>query len=200
MTLNKKELTITLSKLKQKKSHTIELEQYQLDSEDASKMLWWAYLNGEIKNKIVADLGCGNGILGIGALILGAKKVYFVDIDEEALEAAKENSKEFKNTKFVLSNVKDFKEDVDVVLENPPFGVQKRKADLAFLEKAMEISKTVYTLHKIESKEFIEKVCIKNKFKVESLLEFKMLLKKVFMFHKKEKYFVDVGCWLLRKL
>lgn len=39
----------------------------------------------------VADIGCGSGILGIGAVLLGAKKVYAVDIDPLAVRAARSN-------------------------------------------------------------------------------------------------------------
>ncbi|MEY4590069.1 MAG: hypothetical protein RL497_2145 [Pseudomonadota bacterium] len=38
------------------------------------------------------DYGCGSGILGIGALLLGAKSVLGVDIDPQALIATQENA------------------------------------------------------------------------------------------------------------
>jgi ribosomal protein L11 methyltransferase len=40
------------------------------------------------KNAIIADIGCGSGILSIGALLLGAKKVYSLDTDILAVRAA----------------------------------------------------------------------------------------------------------------
>lgn len=39
----------------------------------------------------VLDLGCGSGILSIGAMLLGAKSVTFVDIFENAVKTANEN-------------------------------------------------------------------------------------------------------------
>ncbi len=38
-------------------------------------------------HKTVIDFGCGSGILGIAALLLGAKSVVFTDIDPQALDA-----------------------------------------------------------------------------------------------------------------
>ena len=40
----------------------------------------------------VIDYGCGSGILGIGALLLGANKVLGVDIDPQALLATQDNA------------------------------------------------------------------------------------------------------------
>ncbi|PSN20306.1 50S ribosomal protein L11 methyltransferase [filamentous cyanobacterium CCP5] len=40
---------------------------------------------------IIADIGCGSGILSIGALLLGVKRVYAIDIDDMATGSAREN-------------------------------------------------------------------------------------------------------------
>lgn len=45
-----------------------------------------------LAGKTVIDYGCGSGILGIGALLLGAKQVYAVDIDPQAVLATKQNA------------------------------------------------------------------------------------------------------------
>ena len=89
--LSKSGLAIVLSKLEGFKEPKVRVEQYIMDSEIGAFVLWNAALLGDIKQKVSVDLGCGTGILGIGALILGAKMVYFVDSDQEALETAKEN-------------------------------------------------------------------------------------------------------------
>lgn len=47
----------------------------------------------DLKDKIVLDYGCGSGILGIAALLLGAKQVLAVDIDPQALLATRQNAK-----------------------------------------------------------------------------------------------------------
>lgn len=47
----------------------------------------------DFNNLEVVDYGCGSGILGIATLLLGAKKVFGVDIDPQALRATVENAK-----------------------------------------------------------------------------------------------------------
>ena len=74
---SKKELAILLSKLKTFDTPKTHLEQYSTDSEIAADILWFAYQNKDIEGKKIADFGCGTGILGIGALNLGANKILF---------------------------------------------------------------------------------------------------------------------------
>ena len=40
----------------------------------------------------VLDIGCGSGILSIGAMLLGAREAYAVDIEQNAAQAAAENA------------------------------------------------------------------------------------------------------------
>lgn len=44
-----------------------------------------------LSGKVIADLGCGSGILGLAALSLGAKKVYAVDTDSLAVDSTRNN-------------------------------------------------------------------------------------------------------------
>lgn len=46
----------------------------------------------DLAGKTVIDYGCGSGILGIAALLLGAKQVYAVDIDPQAVLATQQNA------------------------------------------------------------------------------------------------------------
>jgi ribosomal protein L11 methyltransferase len=43
------------------------------------------------ENVVIADIGCGSGILSIGALLLGAKKAYAVDTDPLAVQSTISN-------------------------------------------------------------------------------------------------------------
>ncbi|MBS3112031.1 hypothetical protein J4459_02100 [Candidatus Woesearchaeota archaeon] len=55
----------------------------------------------------------------------------------------------------------------------------------------MKYAKSIYSIHKIESKGFINKLCKENNFKVETIKEFKILLKKTQKFHKKESIQIE---------
>ena len=49
-------------------------------------------LGGEdAKHQAIADIGCGSGILSLGAVLLGAKKVYAVDTDALATKTCRSN-------------------------------------------------------------------------------------------------------------
>lgn len=46
----------------------------------------------DCQDKTIIDYGCGSGILGIAALLLGAKNMVGIDIDPQAVEATQENA------------------------------------------------------------------------------------------------------------
>lgn len=46
-----------------------------------------------LQGQTVIDFGCGSGILGIAALLLGATQAWGTDIDPQALEASRENAR-----------------------------------------------------------------------------------------------------------
>jgi putative methylase len=203
-------LAVILSRLKGFEKPKIELEQYSTESEIAAEILWNMIFRREIEGKVIADLGCGTGILGIGALLLGAKRVFLVDKDEEAIDIAKKNltyiEEQFdedmpERAEFVCKDIALFDEKVDIVVENPPFGIQgKRHSDKEFLEKAMQISSVIYSFHKSESKQFIAAVSRDNGFKINGYWEFDWPVKRAFSFHTKKIERIKVGCWRLEKI
>ncbi|MEL9939747.1 MAG: METTL5 family protein [Ignisphaera sp.] len=134
------------------------LEQYLCDSRIASEMLWNAYISGDIRDKIVADLGCGTGMLAYGALILGSKEVICIDIDCEAILTAKNflSSKNLFNASFICADVNVLSlRAVDTIVMNPPFGVYRQKSDMQFLESALRLRpRAIYTIHKYSQKLF----------------------------------------------
>ena len=63
------------------------LEQYPTRPHIAACMLQTIHETfDDIENRNVGDLGCGCGVLSIGAAMLGAGAVTGVDVDQDALE------------------------------------------------------------------------------------------------------------------
>lgn len=206
---SKSQLAIALSRLavfENFEKPQLMKEQYATDSEAAAEAVWFAYLQGDIQDKVVADLGCGTGLLGIAARMLGAKKVYFVDNDKEALEICRRNidaavSKETSaKVAIVNSGVADFSTKVDTVVQNPPFGTKTRHADRAFLLQAFKTSTIVYSFHKIETADFVKKIAADNGFAVTNVLPLQLQLKQTYRFHRSRIRRVGVGFFRIVKM
>lgn len=196
--LSRSRLAIELSTIKGFSEPKVRVEQYITDSEIAATVLWDAYMKGDIKGKVIADLGCGTGILGIGAVMLGASKVYFVESESSAMEIAKKNVENIESeslSEFFLGDVGDFNEKVGTVIMNPPFGVKSEHSDRKFLEKAFGISKVVYSFHKSETKEFIERFAKAKNFEISQVVDFEFPLKASMRFHKKRIERINVSCF-----
>lgn len=91
--LKKKDLERLLSELEVNPSPKVEWEQYTSSSEVAANLLFIAaFTFNDIVGREVFDLGCGNGVLGIGATLIGAKRVVGLDLDPRVLTIARRNS------------------------------------------------------------------------------------------------------------
>ena len=157
--VRKLDLEIALSKIGPHPSPKAVLEQYTIPPKAASELLYTAaYIHDDIADKTVVDLGCGTGTLAIGSALLGARETVGVDIDRIAVRIAKKRANILgvgATTQWIIADVATIRGSFDTVLQNPPFGVQKRKADRRFLRKALEIGKRVYSLHKSSSKNLL---------------------------------------------
>lgn len=200
---SKVRLAVELSKLAVFEDPNLATEQYPMDSETGAEVLWDATFKGDIEGKSIADFGCGTGILGIGALLLNAGHVFFVDSDEKALETLKANLEKYPFPAAAHSvhhtDVASFGEKADVIIQNPPFGTKKKHADREFLVKAFSTADVIYTFHKTTSKEFIAKIAGDNGFTVTHYYEFDFPLKMEHLFHKHKIHRIKVGCWRLEK-
>jgi putative methylase len=195
MSLTKKKLEILLEKLEPFQKPKVSLEQYTIPSNIAAEVLYYAYLKGDVEGKVVYDLGCGTGRLAIGCALLNAKEVIGIDADEEALDIAKKNANKLAlNIKWTKCSIKDIKGKADTVVQNPPFGVKKKKADRIFLEKAFEVGKVIYSMHKAETREFIMQYIKKLGGRVTDVTSLEFALPYSYKFHRKEmkKILVDV--------
>uniref|UniRef100_A0A7S3E8J6 Methyltransferase small domain-containing protein n=1 Tax=Rhodosorus marinus TaxID=101924 RepID=A0A7S3E8J6_9RHOD len=90
-----RELESALSGVKTFSQPKVELEQYPTSAHLAARMLHVAQGSfGDLEDRCVADMGCGGGILAIGACLLGASYVVGFDVDADALEIAASNAHE----------------------------------------------------------------------------------------------------------
>ena len=198
---SKKALAVLLSRLEGFKGPKVSVEQYTTDAEIAAEVLWEAFMKGDI-GKVSVDLGCGTGILGIGLLLMGAEKVYFVDSDQDSLDIAKKNLEKVKSEGysigkciFICQDVDVFEEKADLIVQNPPFGIKVRHMDKVFLNKAFELSNLVYSFHKSESKRFVQAISEDNSFKVTNIWDFEFPLKATMSYHTHRIRRIKVSCF-----
>lgn len=199
-----RKLEMALEKAEGFAAPNVNLEQYKTPATVAAPFLHLAFMSGDIAGKTIYDLGCGTGILSIGAAILGASNVIGFDIDEAAVSGAEKNTalmdSEIHETDigFFVTDVSKIPEMIesgelkraDTVLMNPPFGAQEKGSDRPFLEAAIASGDVVYSIHNKGSRAFIEKF-IKPAVVTDCFIT-EFPIRKTFDFHKKEIQSIDV--------
>lgn len=193
--MKKKELEIFLQKIPDFEKPKPGLEQYVTPAGIVADIIFCAFQMGDIKNKIVLDLGCGTGIFSVGAYVAGAKKVTGIDSDEDAIKTAKKFADEKKlKIDFIVKDVKDVDILCDTVIMNPPFGAQKSNinADRRFIEKAFEKANVIYSLHLTKTVSFIEKMISSLKGNIDFTKDYYFPIKHSQPFHAKKVVFFDV--------
>jgi len=199
--MKRKDLEMILQRLDTFQSPRADLEQYPTPAPIAADLLFQAYASGDIEGKAVLDLGCGTGILGIGAKLLGADKVVGVEVDGKALEQARGNcDRAGVELELLQMDVSDVQGTYDTVVMNPPFGSQNKHADRPFLEKATECAGCVYTLHMTDTLDFLAKLISARGFAIEDQKRFKFDIPHTFAFHRKLRKSFDVSLLCLRKM
>ncbi len=222
--VRKLDLEISLSKVDPHPSPKAKLEQYTITTEVAAELLYiGAYTYNDIIDKTIIDLGCGSGRLAIGSALLGAKKAVGVDIDRDATKTALKNAEKLnvkEKTQWITANIAAVQGTFDTVLQNPPFGVQRRKADRKFLEKALRIGKRVYSLHKGNTKKrglirnlrkrvpepsqvspspFLKRFIEKHGGQIENVITMPMTIPHMFNFHRKKRHQFFVDLYIIEK-
>ena len=192
--MKKRSLEISLEKLAKPTDPKPELEQYTTPADIAADMLWTALSYGDVQGKRIADLGCGGGILGIGAALIGASDVVCYDSDPGMIPLVYSNSEAAKvKVEAICSEVRSIEGHFDTVVQNPPFGAQNPGADRPFLLAAIRISDVAYSLHLAETTEFVAKFCKSQKAEVQHIKNYKFKIPFMFEFHTKPAEFVDVA-------
>ncbi|HII33631.1 MAG TPA: methyltransferase [Candidatus Thalassarchaeaceae archaeon] len=196
-------LAITLSKLDLNENPDSSLEQYFTPGEIASRWLSDIRAFGDISPGCrIADLGAGNGILGIGAAIMGAGFVTFIDVDQEMCKLIAKNSEStLQAGSYEIMNIEIGKEDpdlsnIDLVISNPPWGRQTEGADSHFLDLISTLGVTAHLMHSSDAQH------IKNRFEnmgwnVEKYGEADFPIPASYAHHKKTRGSTRAGFWRL---
>ncbi len=158
MAMRTRRLAMLLSGLEPHSSKSVELEQYATDGDLAARWLAdiaaFSDLSGGCK---VVDLGAGNGVLGLGALAMGAGRAILVEADQAACDVAKSNAESMgfaDSVEVIQATLGSDPIDLgsaDVVISNPPWGRQTPRADRPFLEAIIGAEAPAHLLHSAEA-------------------------------------------------
>uniref|UniRef100_A0A023GJC7 Methyltransferase-like protein 5 n=2 Tax=Amblyomma TaxID=6942 RepID=A0A023GJC7_AMBTT len=178
----------------------VHLEQYPTPPDIAAHVMHHVFSQGELEGKLVADLGCGTGILGIGAAILNAGYVIGFDIDAAALEVCVQNFVEMElvsvdtvQCDLTLEPDARWKAMFDTVVMNPPFGTRTKGLDMVFLKSALFMSSgSVYSLHKTSTREHIVKKAEEWGVDCRVVAELRYNIDRLYTFHKRDSADVAV--------
>jgi putative methylase len=171
------------------------LEQYRTPPELAGHLVHLADLRSDIEDQTVLDLGCGTGMLALGAALRSPERVVGVDIDPAPLSTARVNERRIASATPVAwvradataapLNPSPAK---TTVLMNPPFGAQasNEHADRAFLQTAAKRASVSYSIHNEGSESFVESFADDNDGHVTESYQTEFDLPRQFEFHDAE--------------
>lgn len=182
----RKEVEMALQSLRGFEDPTACLEQYETPAPLASDLLHLAWSHGDLEGRVL-DMGCGTGVLGVGAALYNAR-VVGVDADAEALRTARSNAGAAgvsERTDWLRGDVSSLAvTGADTVVMNPPFGAQQSGADRPFLSAAERVAETAYTVHNQGSLGFVEAFVDGN---VTDGFETRVTLPRRFGFHEEDE-------------
>lgn len=156
------------------------------------------YVYDDVRDKLVADLGCGTGRLGIGAIMLGSIGLVGVDIDPTALSVAVENARDAgveDSCHWIAGEISSIHTAFDTVIMNPPFGTRNRHLDVIFLSEAMRLAGTVYSLHKSSTRRFMTDFIKRHGGDISTLIQLEVDIPQMFSFHERAHRSVTVDLY-----
>ena len=188
--MKQRKLEILLEKVAGFDSPNVRLEQYATPAVLAAEVLHFAYMNGDLADTVY-DLGCGTGILAIGAKLLGAERVVGFDTAEKALEIARNNAvKMGVDVEFKCCDISDINGNAHTVVMNPSFGAQAKGSDSTVILTALRTSRVTYSIHNCGSHDFIQKFI--SPAVITEWYKTSFSMKRTFKFHKKDVEQIEV--------
>jgi putative methylase len=200
-----KNLEMMLQRLDGFKKPRAALEQYQTPAPLAARLLFHALMKGDIEGKRVCDLGCGTGVLAIGAALLGAESVTGIEVDEKAVDVARTNAALFDaGVTFIVADVKE--PDLpgqagpcDTIVMNPPFGAQKAHADRPFIDCALTLAPVTYSIFNAGSAQFV-KTYTAQKAEITEKVGGAFPIRRTFAFHTRDVQEIEVEILRLKRI
>ena len=196
-----RQLEMCLQKIQGFRSPKADIEQYMTPAPLAARLLHEAALAGDICEMKVVDLGCGTGMLSIGAALLGAE-VTGIDIDEAALKIARKNAEAFGlDIEWIRMRIDETAKPLaaDTVIMNPPFGAQKEHADRPFIDFALLTAPVCYGIFNKGSIPFLE-AYTKNTAVITAKTAALLNIPKQFAFHTRENLEIPVEIIRLERI
>ncbi len=120
---------------------------------------------------------------------------------------------------WVLGDISAVVGRFDTVLQNPPFGVQTRGADRAFLVKALEVGNSIYSLHnhpevdvrlikqfkasqgflQVQASPFLERFICQYGGSIQGVYGLLMTIPRMFDFHTKLRHDFVIDLYVIKK-
>ena len=180
----------------------IELEQYTTSGDIAASWLAQIAAFGDLStDSSIADLGAGNGILGIGAALMGVSQVVLVEVDEQACSVAFQSIEQAGVSDYVEIFCKRVDDSLDLsgadlIISNPPWGTQNPKSDRPFLDAIIRSNTIAHLMHSAEAIH-IETIFKSAGWEVERYWETDFALPAAHSHHYSRQGKTRVGFWRL---
>eukprot|EP00178_Gracilaria_changii_P015599 TRINITY_DN436_c0_g1_i2.p3 TRINITY_DN436_c0_g1~~TRINITY_DN436_c0_g1_i2.p3 ORF type:complete len:263 (+),score=54.63 TRINITY_DN436_c0_g1_i2:7497-8285(+) len=201
------ELEQALGEVRSFEHSKVELEQYNTSAHLASQLIYSVQQTfDDIRDKYVCDLGCGTGMLCIAAALSGAAAVLGVDVDQDALQIARQNVRDLEVEHCVdllcADVVQPFDGETwkafDTVVMNAPFGTKRKGVDVAFVQRALQICDgSVYSMHKSSTRAHLRKTFAQWGTQASVMAELRFDIGRTMRFHQRDSVDVQVDVWRL---
>ena len=198
-----RKIAMLLSRLEPNPSNSVELEQYATGGDLAARWITdIAAFNDLPRGCSVVDLGAGNGILGLSAMVMGAGRAILIESDGVACDVAKHNAESMGFADSVEVAHATLGSDpidlgyADLVISNPPWGRQTQRADRPFLDSIISARVTSHLMHSAEASH-IEPLFEDQGWSVERYGEADFALPAVYSHHSRQRGKTRAAFWRL---